>query len=90
MMYHASYLTGALATATIPARELIGAAQAGMLLIGLLVLCCTALWWLTKPKDGDAPVQRLPPSRTRRRGRSPARRFRTPRVLMALRATGRS
>jgi hypothetical protein len=88
-MYQANYLTGMLATATIPARELIGAAQALALLIGLLVLCCTVLWWLSQPTEGDAPMQAsAAPSRTPRRGGLP--RSRATRVLMASRATGRS
>jgi hypothetical protein len=91
MMYPANHLSAAIATAAIPAGESIGAAQAWGLLIGLLILCCTLLWWLTEPGQDDASWAGAGSlRRAQRRNRPPEQRSRTTRLVVAPRATGRS
>ncbi len=77
-MNHANPLSGAIADAIVPAKELIiGSGPAWVLLMVLLILCCTVLWFLTQPADGNVPVRRFPHDGSpRRRGRATHRRSR--------------
>ncbi len=78
MMNHANPLSGAIADAIVPAKELIiGSGQAWLLLVVLLILCCTTLWFLTQPTNGNVPVRRSPHDGSpRRHGRPTYRRAR--------------
>ncbi len=77
MMNHVNPLSGAIADAIVPAKELIiGSGQAWVLLIVLLILCCTVLWLLTQPADRNVPVRRSPHDGSRRRGHPTYRRSR--------------
>jgi hypothetical protein len=59
-----NYLSGPLASATIPSELILQPAQAWLLLFTVLVLCCAVLWLLTRPlNSGATPTEHPQPPR---------------------------
>lgn len=83
-------LSGALMNAAIPTQLIIPPIQAWMLLLIVLVLCCSLLWFLTRParphvtRAPAAGPTRPTPGGTRRRKERSTPRGRTPRLGLLL------
>ena len=69
MIDNAVYFAVPFTSATIPSELILQPGQAWVLLATLLVLCCAALWWLTRPLRGAAEQPRPPRRGTRQQWR---------------------